>query len=229
MTRHLLRLIWNRKRQNLLLTIEIFFSFLVVFGVVLFAAALREQRARSRSATTSIACGAIDVVGRTRDRPGPEDAAAAKARAARDLSAGCWRRCASCRRSRSSAGAFTGPYANASWGSGLTLAGGRKVDYGVQPRDRRLHRRCCRCPIVAGRVVLARGRRGHRWTPVLINRRDGADDLRRRQPDRPDHPRGDATRTSRADPDETRRRSQARRRRDRGLPPERRALDAAGT
>ena len=37
MTRHLLRLIWNRKRQNFLLTLEIFFSFLAVFGVVLFA------------------------------------------------------------------------------------------------------------------------------------------------------------------------------------------------
>ena len=33
MTRHLVRLIWNRKRQNLLLTIEIFCSFLVVFVV----------------------------------------------------------------------------------------------------------------------------------------------------------------------------------------------------
>ena len=36
MTRHLLRLIWNRKRQNFLLTVEIFFSFLALFGVVLF-------------------------------------------------------------------------------------------------------------------------------------------------------------------------------------------------
>jgi putative ABC transport system permease protein len=37
MTRHLLRLVWNRKRQNLLLTIEIFLSFLVLFVVVFFA------------------------------------------------------------------------------------------------------------------------------------------------------------------------------------------------
>ena len=36
MTRHLLRLIWNRKRQNFLLTLEILFSFLALFGVVLF-------------------------------------------------------------------------------------------------------------------------------------------------------------------------------------------------
>ena len=32
MTRHLLKLIWNRKRQNFLLTVEIFFSFLVLFA-----------------------------------------------------------------------------------------------------------------------------------------------------------------------------------------------------
>ena len=38
MTRHLIRLIWNRKRQNFLLTVEMFFSFLTLFGVVLIAA-----------------------------------------------------------------------------------------------------------------------------------------------------------------------------------------------
>jgi len=31
--RHLLRLVWNRKRSNALLMLEIFFSFLVVFAV----------------------------------------------------------------------------------------------------------------------------------------------------------------------------------------------------
>ena len=37
MTRHLLRLVWNRKRQNLLLAFEIFLSYLVLFAVVFFA------------------------------------------------------------------------------------------------------------------------------------------------------------------------------------------------
>jgi putative ABC transport system permease protein len=37
MIRHLLRLVWNRKRSNLLLTAEITISFLVLFGVVLAA------------------------------------------------------------------------------------------------------------------------------------------------------------------------------------------------
>jgi putative ABC transport system permease protein len=33
MTRHLISLIWHRKRHNVLLAAEIFFSFLVLFGV----------------------------------------------------------------------------------------------------------------------------------------------------------------------------------------------------
>jgi putative ABC transport system permease protein len=33
MIRHLLKLVWNRKRANALVTVEIFFSFLVVFAV----------------------------------------------------------------------------------------------------------------------------------------------------------------------------------------------------
>lgn len=37
MTKHLLKLVWNRKRINFLITVEIFFSFVVLFGVVLAA------------------------------------------------------------------------------------------------------------------------------------------------------------------------------------------------
>jgi putative ABC transport system permease protein len=40
MIRHVLKLVWNRKRANALIIIEIFFSFLVVFGVLTAAAAL---------------------------------------------------------------------------------------------------------------------------------------------------------------------------------------------
>jgi putative ABC transport system permease protein len=35
---HLLRLVWNRKRQNLLLVVEIFLSFVVLFAITFFAA-----------------------------------------------------------------------------------------------------------------------------------------------------------------------------------------------
>ncbi|MCI0525167.1 MAG: ABC transporter permease, partial [Acidobacteria bacterium] len=37
MIKHLLKLVWNRKRINFLITVEIFFSFLVVFAVLVFA------------------------------------------------------------------------------------------------------------------------------------------------------------------------------------------------
>lgn len=37
MLRHLLKLVWNRRRVNFLITLEIFISFLVVFGVIVFA------------------------------------------------------------------------------------------------------------------------------------------------------------------------------------------------
>lgn len=37
MLRHLCKLVWNRRRVNFLITLEIFISFLVVFGVIIFA------------------------------------------------------------------------------------------------------------------------------------------------------------------------------------------------
>jgi putative ABC transport system permease protein len=40
MIRHLLRLVWNRKRQNLLVSIELLLSFAMLFGVVFTASAL---------------------------------------------------------------------------------------------------------------------------------------------------------------------------------------------
>ena len=40
MIRHLLKLVWARKRANALLIVEIFFSFLVVFAVVTLAVSM---------------------------------------------------------------------------------------------------------------------------------------------------------------------------------------------
>jgi len=36
MIKHLFKMVWNRKRTNFLITVEIFFSFLVLFTVILF-------------------------------------------------------------------------------------------------------------------------------------------------------------------------------------------------
>ena len=43
MTRHLLKMVWNRKRINFLIILEIFFSFLVLFGVVVSGVYLSEN------------------------------------------------------------------------------------------------------------------------------------------------------------------------------------------
>ena len=68
MTRHLMRLIWNRKRQNFLLTLEIFFSFIALFGVVLFAMQFAEQLAPAARVTTSTGSGASRSIGRRTTR-----------------------------------------------------------------------------------------------------------------------------------------------------------------
>ena len=129
MTRHLVRLIWNRKRQNLLLTIEILCAFLVVFVVAVFGLTFAVN-ARAPLGFETERVWTIDV-GRPRTLAGqddPEAAAAAEAREREVFS----RLLAAVRelpQVEIAAAAFTGPYINAGWGSGLTLADGRKVDY----------------------------------------------------------------------------------------------------
>ena len=73
MTRHLLRLIWNRKRQNFLLTLEIFFSFLTLFGVVLFATQFANN-ARQPLGYTSTGSGASPSIARRRQGSGGQGA-----------------------------------------------------------------------------------------------------------------------------------------------------------
>ena len=65
------------------------------------------------------------------------------------------------------AGAFTGPYINAGWGSGLTLADGRKVDY-LYNRVTDDFMPLLSMPIVAGRGF-SREDDATTAKPVLIN------------------------------------------------------------
>ena len=53
MIRHLFKLVWNRKRANALLVVEIFFSFLVVFAVIDRGALQRAQLRAGRSGSTT--------------------------------------------------------------------------------------------------------------------------------------------------------------------------------
>jgi len=56
MTRHLLRLVWNRKRSNLLVALEILLSFLVLTAVTTLAV-FYANNYRSLSGSTSTASG----------------------------------------------------------------------------------------------------------------------------------------------------------------------------
>jgi len=129
MTRHLVRLIWNRKRQNLLLTIEIFCSFLVVFVVALVGLTYAVN-ARQPLGFDIDRVWVIDV-GRPRGPIGETDKAATAAREAaeREVFTGLLAALRELPQVERAAGSFTGPYVNSTWGSGATLTDGRQIDY----------------------------------------------------------------------------------------------------
>lgn len=162
MTRHLIRLIWNRKRQNFLLTVEILFSFLTLFGVVLLAAhyinnsrqplGYQVDRVWSLSVDRKESDGDPAVKARHRETYGQV------LMAVRDMP-----------QVEAVAAAFTGPYANANWGSGTRLAGGRHVDFGVNNVTDG-YAELLNIPIVEGRWF-SREDDAATWTPVVLNRR----------------------------------------------------------
>ena len=219
MTRHLLQLVWNRKRQNLLLRVEIFFSFLVLFGVVLVAVHFVDNWRQP------LGFDIERVWSITVDRKENDDGAGGQGARIARRSASCCSRCARCRRSRSRPPSFTSPYANSSWGGGMRLPGGHRLDHGMNSVTDDFPRAL---PDAARRraLVLARGRRGD-----LEAGRDqpapGAGVLRRRRRVGKIIPES-AIPTTAAGP-EREAGGQAGRRRDRGLPPGRRARDARRT
>ena len=157
MTRHLVRLIWNRKRQNFLLTVEILFSFLTLFGVVLLAAhyinnsrqPLGYQIDRVWSLSVDRKESDADPAVKARHRQTYQQVLMA----VRDLP-----------QVESVSASFTGPYANANWGSGTRLVGGQQVDFGVN-NVTDTYSELFNIPIVEGDGFRARTmrRRGHRW------------------------------------------------------------------
>jgi putative ABC transport system permease protein len=162
MTRHLLRLIWNRKRQNFLLTVEIFFSFLTLFGVVLLGMQYANN-ARHPLGYEVARVWSISV-----DRKEPADDPVVKARhretynqllmALREMP-----------QIEVVAAGFTGPYTNAFWGSGTRLPGGREIQYGVNSVTES-YRELLNLKVIEGRWF-SREDDAATWRPVVINRR----------------------------------------------------------
>ena len=167
MTRHLVRLIWNRKRQNLLLTLEIFCSFLVVFVVAVIGLTFAVN-ARGTLGFDTDRGWAIDV-GRPRTLAGQEGEDAAAAAEARERA--IFTRLMAALREQPQveivAGTFTGPYINSSWGSGLTTADGRQVDF-LYNRVTDDFTKVLSMPIVAGRGF-SREDDAAGADPVLVN------------------------------------------------------------
>ena len=169
MTRHLVRLIWNRKRQNLLLTLEILCSFLVVFAVDPGRAQLRHQRAqdarlRRRPRVVRGRRPAAHGARRTARRAPPPRR---RGRASATPSSACWPPPASCRRSRSHRSPSPRPTSTHPGRAVSTLADGRKIDY-LYNRVGDDFTRVFSMPILAGRGF-TREDDAAGVDPVLIN------------------------------------------------------------
>jgi putative ABC transport system permease protein len=162
MTRHLLRLIWNRKRQNFLLTLEIFFSFLALFVVMLFTLHF------VNNSRQPLGFDIDRVWSITVDRKESDEDPAMKARHRTTL-----RQLLLALREMPqvevAAASYTSPYANWTWGGGMNLPGGRKIPHGVN-RVSDDFPALFRMPLVAGRWF-SREDDAATWTPVLVNAR----------------------------------------------------------
>jgi putative ABC transport system permease protein len=124
MTSHLIRLIWNRKRHNFLLAIEIFCSFLVLFTVVLLGTHwLNNWRQPLGFNIERVWAISVDRKERAQDP-------VVSARQ-RDTYQQLFAMLADLPAVELAAGASLSPYSNSSWSQDVRLQDGRRLLYGV--------------------------------------------------------------------------------------------------
>ena len=124
MTRHLIRLIWNRKRHNFLLAIEILFSFLVLFAVVLLTANfVNNWRQPLGFNIERVWRVTVDMKERDQDP-------AVRARH-QETFRQLFATLADLPGVELAAGANISPYSNAGWGQDVHLQDGRTLQYGA--------------------------------------------------------------------------------------------------
>lgn len=168
MTRHLLRLVWNRKRQNLLLAFEIFLSFLVLFTLVWTGIAFASNWQQPLGFD-------IDRVWSVRLRyPAGVSGAGAKddPSAALELTERFRNIFTTLDRLpdiEASAAGFTVPYLRSGWSTGLQLADGRTLltDAGTATDE---FQRVLSIRLLAGRWF-TRDDDAAAFTPVVVNER----------------------------------------------------------
>lgn len=159
MTRHLVRLLWNRRRHNVLLVLEILCSFLVLFGVMLLGVQYANNYRKPIGYDIARAW-AIDVSINERS-DGPQNEAGQIDRFRQVMTV-----IGDLPQVEATAAAFTTPYANASWGSGFRFHG-RQIDHGVNEVTDAF-------PDVIGIRLLggrwfSREDDGAAWRPVILN------------------------------------------------------------
>ena len=179
MTRHLLRLVWNRKRSNLLVALEILLSFLVLTAVTTLAVFYADNYRRplgfdvDRIWTVTIEmneAGRSSVIRQSDGTEAPQ-APDAKSRARQDRLARIGQLLLAIRdmpEVEAVAGAAITPYSGNSWNSDIEI-GGRRYRYGASAGTDDL--------ATAMGITLTRGRwfskedDGAAWQPVVINER----------------------------------------------------------
>lgn len=164
MTRHLIRLMWNRKRQNLLLMIELFVAFLVVVGVAVTALHF------GYNSTRPLGFSADDVwsleVNRGPGNGPPADALEGERALFRQVVA----ELSALSAVHQVSGAFTGPYRWYSWLTSLALEGRAPVMVSANRVDDAF-RDVLDLDMIDGRWFSREDDAAAGWLPVVINRR----------------------------------------------------------
>jgi putative ABC transport system permease protein len=159
MTRHLISLIWNRKRHHVLLALEIFCSFLVLFAVA-FAGLTYADNWRQPLGFDIDRVWSVGVI-----RTGPPRGPAAVLAIYQQLVAAA----REFPQVDSVAAANTGPYGDSNWGSGDELADGGAAEYSVNSVTDDF-RKVVSLQLVDGRWF-SRDDDADALKPVVINRR----------------------------------------------------------
>lgn len=169
MIRHLLKMVWNRRRNNLLLSVEIFFSFLVLFLVVVFGVYFADNYRQP------LGFDYHDVL--TVSLQTNQNSAQGEERKAQDLRNGVaseamLRELSSMPEVEAAGGAWSEVYGNSEWSTGLKYKNREVPDY----RDY-----ATADTLKALRLHVERGRwfgvedDGAQYVPMVINRKLAAD------------------------------------------------------
>jgi putative ABC transport system permease protein len=158
MTRHLLKLVWNRRRTNLLVVVEIFCSFLVLFGVLTLAVFYVDNYRQPLGFTAD----GVWVVTLGAPEAGPGGPRAAHAETVRRLAEAA----REFPEVMEASGAFTSPYSNAGWNNNLTVDGRSTMLWVNQVGDE--YDRVMSLQVFRGRWF-SREDDGAAFIPVVVN------------------------------------------------------------